>query len=212
VGTVLAHGDAPPDELERRVARAEEFYASRGAATRFQITPGVCPDQLDTLLAERGYRRESSMSLQVASTEQVQERAGAGDLRVRLDDHPSRRWFEVWQAVHGHVGDPRPEWELLGRVEPPSCYAAALLGSDIVAVGRAVADTGWVGVFGMATLPEARGKGAARSVLGALADWAGAHHADRMYLQVERDNVPALRLYEQAGFSEVSGYHYRAAV
>lgn len=207
---MLPHGDARGDQLERRVARAKEFYTSRGTVTRFQITPGVCPDGLDTLLAERGYRRETLMSSQVASTEQVLERAGAGDLRVRLTDRPSRVWFEVWQAVH--FGDPRAEWELLGRVEHPSCYAAALLGSDVVAVGRGVADTGWVGVFGMATLPEARGKGAARSVLGALADWAGAQHADRMYLQVERDNVPALRLYEQAGFSEVSGYHYRAAV
>jgi ribosomal protein S18 acetylase RimI-like enzyme len=43
------------------------------------------------------------------------------------------------------------------------------------------------------------------------ADWAGAHEADRMYLQVERDNVPALRLYERTGFSELCGYHYRTA-
>jgi ribosomal protein S18 acetylase RimI-like enzyme len=63
----------------------------------------------------------------------------------------------------------------------------------------------------MATLPGARGQGAARNVLAALADWAGAHEADRMYLQVERDNIPALRLYERMGFSEICGYHYRAA-
>jgi ribosomal protein S18 acetylase RimI-like enzyme len=37
----------------------------------------------------------------------------------------------------------------------------------------------------------------------------GAHEADRMYLQVECDNIPALRLYERAGFDEVCGYHYR---
>jgi ribosomal protein S18 acetylase RimI-like enzyme len=212
VGTALPHGDAGPHEPVRRVARAEEFYASRGVVTRFQITPGVCPDGLDTLLAQHGYRRESLMSLQVASTEQVLELAGAGSLRVRLDDHPSRVWFEAWQAVHGHFGDSAAEWALLGRVAHPSCYAAAMLGTDVVAVGRAVADTGWAGIFGMATVPEARGRGAARSVLGALADWARANRAGRMYLQVERDNVPALGLYEKAGFSEVSGYHYRAAV
>jgi GNAT superfamily N-acetyltransferase len=78
-------------------------------------------------------------------------------------------------------------------------------------VGRAVADTGWAGVFGMATLPQARGRGAARAVLAALAGWAGTHRADRMYLQVERDNMPALRLYGRMGFHAVSGYHYRAA-
>ena len=48
-------------------------------------------------------------------------------------------------------------------------------------------------------------------MLAALAGWAGAHDAGRMYLQVERDNGPALRLYERAGFGEICGYHYRAA-
>jgi hypothetical protein len=54
-------------------------------------------------------------------------------------------------------------------VERPGTYACAVIGDDVVAVGRAVADAGWAGVFGMATLPEARGQGAARSVLSALA-------------------------------------------
>jgi ribosomal protein S18 acetylase RimI-like enzyme len=48
-------------------------------------------------------------------------------------------------------------------------------------------------------------------VLAALAGWAGAHGASRMYLQVERDNMPARRLYERAGFREICGYHYRTA-
>jgi ribosomal protein S18 acetylase RimI-like enzyme len=62
----------------------------------------------------------------------------------------------------------------------------------------------------MATVPGARGKGAARAVLGALANWSGAHGADRIYLQVERSNASALRLYERAGFSELSAFHYRS--
>ncbi|MGH4007801.1 MAG: GNAT family N-acetyltransferase [Pseudonocardiaceae bacterium] len=69
------------------------------------------------------------------------------------------------------------------------CLRCAMIGNGVVAVGRVVADDGWAGVFGMATLSHARGKGAARSVLAALADWVGAHEADRMYLQVESDNI-----------------------
>jgi N-acetylglutamate synthase len=113
--------------------------------------------------------------------------------------------------VNGHDGDLRAEWEMLGRVERPYAYACAMIGDDAIAVGRAVADSGWAGVFGMATLSQARGKGAARTVLTALAGWADAHEADRIYLQVECGNIPALRLYQRAGFSELCGYHYRAA-
>jgi N-acetylglutamate synthase len=63
----------------------------------------------------------------------------------------------------------------------------------------------------MATLPRARGRGAARDVLAAPAGWAGAPDADSMYLQVERHNIPALQLYERTGFREMCGFHYRTA-
>ncbi|MFC6016090.1 GNAT family N-acetyltransferase [Plantactinospora solaniradicis] len=212
VRSVLPHGDAGPDELVRRVAGAEKFYADRGVAARFQISAGACPRGLDAVLAERGYRAESPMSLRAAPTARVLGGAPTNSLRIRLDDRPTGDWFDVWHAVHGHHGGDRTaEWDMLTRVDGPSAYAAAMVGGEIVAVGRAVADTGWVGLFGMATLPEARGRGAARSLLAALAKWAGGHRADRMYLQVERGNVPAVRLYERTGFSEVRGYHYRTA-
>lgn len=209
VGTVLPHGAAGPHELLDRVVAAEEFYASRGAAARFQISPSACPDGLDDLLAERGYRRESPVSLRAAPTAHVLDQASAGSLRVRLDERPTRPWFEVRQAVNG--GDARAEREMLDRVDRPSAYASVSLDDGVVAVGRAVADAGWAGVFGMATLPRARGKGAARAVLTALAGWARAHDADRVYLQVVRDNRAAARLYERAGFRELCGYHYRTA-
>jgi ribosomal protein S18 acetylase RimI-like enzyme len=98
---------------------------------------------------------------------------------------------------------------MLRRVARPSGYASVLDGTGVIAVGRAVADTGWAGVFGMATLPYARGRGAAGQVLAALARWAADQGAGHLYLQVEHDNTPARRLYERAGFTELCRYHYR---
>jgi GNAT superfamily N-acetyltransferase len=208
VGTVLPHGDT--GDLATRVTSAERFYAGHSTSARFQICPGACPDGLDTVLAGRGYRLENLMSLQVAPTVHVLARSRAGSPHVRVDDRPTPDWVDVWHEVHGN-GDTRPEWDLLARVAQPSAYASAMIGDEVVAVGRAVADTGWAGLFGMATLPEVRGRGAARAVLAALADWADTHGAAQMYLQAERDNVLALRLYGSAGFREIRGYHYRHA-
>jgi ribosomal protein S18 acetylase RimI-like enzyme len=210
-GTVLPHAEAGPGELARRVEGAERFYAAHGAVARFQISPRACPQRLDALLAERGYRRESPMSLRMASTADVLGRLPDGSLSVGVAGRPTEAWFDVWHAVHGAGVDPRSERDMLERVRRPSGYVHAMIGDDVVAVARVVADTGWAGVFDMATLPRARGRGAARCVLAALARWAGAHRADRLYLQVEPGNVPALRLYDQAGFTETCGYHYRAA-
>ncbi|MFD3453277.1 GNAT family N-acetyltransferase [Streptomyces sp. NPDC058691] len=211
VGATLPHGAVGAGELAGRVGEVEDFYAAHGTPARFQITPGVCPEGLDSLLAGRGYRREGPVSLRTAVTARVAEVPSPGALRVRVAEHPTRAWFDGWLAVQGHGADPGCEWDLLGRVESPSAYACALIGDEVVAVGRAVADTGWAGVFGMGTLPAARGRGAARSVPAALAGWAGATAAGRMYLQVERGNSAAMRLYVAAGFGEVSAYHYRVA-
>jgi GNAT superfamily N-acetyltransferase len=65
-------------------------------------------------------------------------------------------------------------------------------------------------VAGAEKLYAGRGRGAASSVLATLTRWAAGHQTDHMYLQVERGNAPALRLYGQAGFTEVCVYHYRA--
>ena len=103
------------------------------------------------------------------------------------------------------------EWRLLQRVEGWSAYATVSISGYPVAVGRAVADTGWVGVFSMATLPDVRRRGAGRAVLAALADWAVSQGFSRLYLQVEQNNTAGLRLYRRAGFEEACRYHYRIA-
>jgi len=56
-------------------------------------------------------------------------------------------------SVQAPDADPTPEWSLLRRVDRPSGYVTAFTSGRPVAIGRAVADTGWAGVLGMATLP-----------------------------------------------------------
>lgn len=210
LGSVLPHAPAGRDGLARRIDASEAFYAARGANARFQVCPGACPHALDAALARRSYRGHDPMSLQVARTADVLARTAATTVPVRLHARPTQGWFAAWRAVHAH-GDPRAAADMLTRVARPAAYATVAFGDDVVAVGRGVADTGWVGVFGMVTVARARGRGAARAVLTALAGWAADLGVARMYLQVERGNGTALRLYERMGFSELCGYHYRTA-
>ncbi|WP_338118486.1 GNAT family N-acetyltransferase [Streptomyces coryli] len=240
--SVLPHAEHGREGLERLITAAEKQAAERGRAACFQITPGVCPAGLDTLLAERGYRRESAASLRTARVAEVRSRcaaagvpmmgvrgtraAGASDTdmrgtraaaaagasaEIRVDARPGQAWFDAWAQVSGHGADLAEEWARLERIQPPTAYASVLLDGQVAAVGRAVTDAGWAGLFGIATLPRARGRGAARAVLGALAEWAAGAEAEDLYLQVQRSNAPALRLYDRVGFGEAAAYHYRRA-
>jgi ribosomal protein S18 acetylase RimI-like enzyme len=72
-----------------------------------------------------------------------------------------------------------------------------------------VVERRWVGIFSMATVAEHRRRGAATSVLGALARWGLEQRATEVYLQVEEENGTARALYEGLGFRGAYRYHYR---
>ena len=209
-GAAITHGPADTARLDTAICAAEASYARHGTPARFQVCP-ACPAQLDDALVRRGYRFAGAMSLQVAAAGQVRRRLAVPPLRVALDKDLDPAWFRLWMAAQGRDADPAPEWRMLRLVDRPSAYVTVFRSDRPVAVGRAVADSGWVGVFGMATVPEARGQGAGRAVLAGLAGWTSDRGLSRMYLQVEQDNGVALRLYRRAGFRELAAYHYRAA-
>lgn len=77
-------------------------------------------------------------------------------------------------------------------------------------IGRAVADTGWTGVFDMTTVPGSRRRGIARAVLGAITRWAVDQATPGLYLQVEESNTSAWALYRNTGFAVTADYHYRS--
>ena len=207
-GAVLAHDASYGGHLAERIEAAERFYAERDAAARFQVCPG-CPPDLDRMLADRGYRWDAPVSLQAMDVSAPAEARPAPGLDVRVGSGPDPGWLAVLATTGGPRTVVENEIRLLNRVGLRSAYVTVLADDEPVAIGRAVTDDGWTGVFGMATLPRARRRGAARTVLSAIAGWAREQDTPRLYLQVERSNTAACRLYAAAGFAEVATYHYR---
>lgn len=57
----------------------------------------------------------------------------------------------------------------------------------------------WVELISMWVAPSARGRGVAQQLIDAVTDWA-ADQGRSTFLMVPRDNAPARRAYERAGF------------
>lgn len=131
-------------------------------------------------------------------------------MRITLDDAPTSAWLAVLQAAEGWTDESVVlRHRALDLVAPSHVYATAHMDGSPVGTGRAVAERGWVGVFGMGTLPEARRHGVGRAVMHALLDWGGAQGAAHAYLQVVAANAPATTLYAQGGFRTLYHYFYR---
>ncbi len=206
VWTFEATGDA---SLEERIDHAEAWYASRNLPPTFQVADRSRPDGLDAALAQRGYLIDAPVSIQVATTTAVLEAASSRDAVVTRACPDA--WFTL-SAHHGRFANVADTYRnLLLRIGPAARFALASLDGQPAAVGLGVVSPGWMGIFSMLTLPSARRRGAANSVLAALASTAQAEAIESLYLQVERANTPATTLYARASFRELYAYHYRIA-
>jgi N-acetylglutamate synthase len=197
--------------LQEKIAAAEAFYLKRKRPAISQLCPASEPAQLDTVLQARGYSRTRETTVQIASMAGVLSGPDAGRFPVTLTAACDDRWLAVYREIEGVEQDVAlRRAEVMRRIAPAATYAIAWSGSMPCAVGSAVRDEGWVGLFNMATAVPYRRQGAARAVLAALVAWAQEGGATTAYIQVMRNNLPAQALYDQLGFSTLYDYHYRA--
>jgi ribosomal protein S18 acetylase RimI-like enzyme len=195
--------------LPDRIAEVERFYRSRQLSPSFQITPLTAPGGLDDELVRCGYLIDAPVSIQTADACRIA--ALPGTLRVRVERVPFDDWFEI-SARRGRFSLVTSVYRaLLERIGSRAIYALAEVDGQPAAVGLGVLGDGWMGIFSMLSLAEHRRKGAGMRVLSALASGARESGIDHLYLQVERDNGPAVEMYRRAGFVELYGYHYRVA-
>ena len=190
--------------LDAAIEAAEAFYAERGLPAQFQITP-LAPPGLDEALKARGYRPGVSVAVQVAAASALPPPAHPGSFARTM----SEDWFTVSGRLGRYAGVEDVYAALLARIGPRAVFAQAEMDGRIAAVGLGVVDPPWLGISSMFTLPSHRGHGLGQAVLSALAAAATREGCDHLYLQVDRDNAPALALYARCGFREAYGYAYR---
>jgi GNAT superfamily N-acetyltransferase len=186
----------------------EDFYASRAARARVQVSPAEAHTGLDGELARLGWAREGETDMLGAELGRVLAGTTPGAVAVAVAPRPDPGWIAAWAAC-----DPRPDAEahardVFARIEPEAAFALA---ADGLGVGVAVCERGWVGLFSVATAAGARRRGVAGAVVHVLARWAADRGAENAYLQVEADNPGAHAFWARAGFVRSHGYHYRVA-
>jgi GNAT superfamily N-acetyltransferase len=202
--------------LEPRIALVESFYRNRGLPVRFQVSPAALPVGLDEMLETRRYQIEQPTLVLTAETERAVESTRRDDaVAVTVGDGIDEYWVAEYASAFGDDETGRDTLRayahLLRQIGPSVATAVLPVDETPAAVGLAVLERGWAGVYAMGTRPEARRRGAATNVLHGLAQWAHDQGASRMYLQVEATNDGARQLYTRAGFEVAYRYHYRTS-
>lgn len=194
-----------PTALDGRLDLVRAFYADRGLPALVQVSD---PD-LDAALDARGWGRHTPTLVMTGPL--GAGRGGQAD-QLEVASTAGTEWMDCWWAVDGRGGEQELQVAraCLSALALPACFAQ-LRDPDgrVVAVGRGVVQSGWLGVYAMAVLPGSRARGHGREVLGALTRWGRGAGAAAVFLQVARDNGRAQEVYAAGGLAPAYGYSYR---
>jgi GNAT superfamily N-acetyltransferase len=207
-------GDELP--LLEKIKACEELYTSKGLATIFKLTPVSQPTGLEEVLAARGYSRASAVSVQTADIGNIsllRSQSGSsnsGEIKLVQDNELKPGWLEAWLALSGTDAWNRAQVEkLLGNIVPDHSFMRLEQKDQVVALGLAVYELGYVGLFDIVTAAHFRRQGWGKRLIVELLRWGQVKGAETAYLQVLATNLPATRLYAGLGFREVYQYWYR---
>jgi N-acetylglutamate synthase len=195
--------------LSDKIVFCEAFYTDRHQPTIFRMTPFSQPAELDEALAAEGYVVQGVVSVRTMPLEDAPRPAIEADWVRRPAIHQA--WLDQYIAFTGLAPELGPRiTQVMEQLTPSACFLQMVRQREVIAVGRAVFDDGWLGMYNLAVNPRYRNQGIGRQMMLAMLAWGVQRGASDAYLQVETANTPAITLVDGLGFRESYAYWYRA--
>jgi ribosomal protein S18 acetylase RimI-like enzyme len=206
--SVYTNGAFP--EHEEWLSVVEAFYRTQSLSPCFCISE-ASPIELEGILDSRGYRKIFECYAMIASCRKVLERTQESDQFIyEFAGEASDEWINDFMRLEGYSPDRYQGYHhIFSAITSPKAFVSLYDRGILIALGTAAVERGWAGLSNIVVDAEHRSKGAATALLRSLANWSLSHEADQFYLQVLKDNTPALSLYHKLGFTPLFEYHYR---
>ena len=192
--------------IAQAIDEAIAWCSAHGITACFKLADGaVAPPELAAVLDARGFSpRTETLVMTLALAGQARGAKGRAEL---LDTPDETIWTPMRESAPS-LEDFAERQAIVARIGAPRVFAHASIEGRPAAIGMGVFSDDLLGLFLMRTAPDARRRGLARDIVGALLDWGVERGASRAYLQVERSNAGAVALYESAGFETAYRYWY----
>lgn len=197
-------GELPLDE---KLAYCADFYARRGVPFILRLTPFSQPSGVDRALAQAGFIAAEDTRVMVLELSKANRVPAPPATLVALD---RAEFGAALAALHGlDRQKAEVERDRFARSALDGVCLAVRDGERIIACGSAAIDGERVGIFGMVTAADCRGRGLATRIVAELLGQARARGCATGYLQVEAGNAPARHAYSKFGFRDGYAYWYR---
>jgi N-acetylglutamate synthase len=193
--------------LDEKIDYCESMYAGVHAhGTVFKLTSGAQPHGLADALLQRGYHEDAQTSIQTLDLVHLPP-ATPEDLFI--SDAVTNDWLRDYFDLTAGDSARLPLFRhMLSLIVPQVACFRLLIDGEPGAVGLAVIERGWVGLYDIVVRREARKNGVGTRLVLNILNWAQSCGAQHAYLQVMMANTPALKLYGKLGFREAYRYWY----
>lgn len=190
-------------DVAATVSWASAWLAEQGRTPLFRLSPLAPAAIADLLGRENAYNTTSCMHRRLSSAVGPDDRS-AVDAPIEISASRPSDWIsERDQAGQVEVA------ALMDNVDGDLAWLVIRDDDGLpVAAGRGVLVDAWLSVQAMFTLPHARGKGFATSILGAMHDWAVDRGAADAFLNVLASNATATSVYQSHGYAHAYDYTY----
>lgn len=183
----------------------EAHYRALGFQPSFRLPDVPAFGAMRVALRRRGFEPVQSTLTMTGSVHALMDIHPGPPADV--DPAPDAAWTAMFLGPGLDPADGASRSRVLAR-GLQTRFVSLRVGGQTLACGAAGLAEGWLSVHGMRTALAHRGKGLARRVLLAMAREAHQRGIDRVFLQVDASNGPALALYRQAGFQLAWPYAY----
>jgi ribosomal protein S18 acetylase RimI-like enzyme len=208
--------------LHDQIDACERWYSDHRQPICFKLTAASQPSAITSILDARGYAAASGALVMSADlsgwrANDVDESSSAqltpianAPARVSIVREFSEQWLEILCSMNAAQAPHRAIIrQMLSNNNAERYFATVYESQNPAAVGLAVRDGTYIGLFDIVTGEAARRRGHARRLVRSLLDAGVMAGAQTAYLQVVERNAPALSLYSGLGFRPMYRYWYR---
>lgn len=199
-------------DIKEDIHTVERIYKSKKLNAIFQIPDYTMPTNLDSNLEFLDYSVKSPTTVMVSVIDTLRNMELLQEYRYTVtSDEIDKEWLKANNLFSRHTQEKNQAKEaIIGRIRiPKKFYFIMSREEKIVGVTLGVHERGNLGIYSFVVDPKQRRKKFGSSLMNYIIKWCKKLSIYQIYLQIEKDNVPALEMYKKIGFQSIYSYHYR---
>ncbi len=189
---------------------AENAYLSHQLPPCFMIPDFFAPSDLKRHLKFKNYQQSKETSVMEAPIENILKMELNDSLLIKSFSFNSKEWFSTFLSCSNFfdLSFNKKYAKILDRINLPKQFFLTKDKGKPVGVVLAVLERNHLGILDLVVEENFRQMGIATSLLFHAAKWGESNGAQFCYLQVVKENLPAISLYRKMDFHHVFSYFY----